>query len=359
MTNFAQLFEQSRFANEVGAGIHLAPNSNGVLRRFGLFAEEFGAVNMKEVVDYSDQGAEKRRMDLTGPSKMWQHPWQLVHRVRLHERLKETATSEKGSGPPAVLRTSSKVLDVDPESGTIVLENGEKINADVILGADGIYSKTRTVVSGHPSKLFGSGKAAFRFLIPRKTALADPEGSKLCQKENELAIIYGADRRVVMYPCENNELLNFVCIHPETESQGGADGWNKSASLEQMLKVYQSFGPAVLALLRLADPETLKVWKLLDMDVLPSWTKGRLALLGDAAHPFLPHQGQGGGIAMEDAACLSVVLARGTLPADVPELLKLYEKIRYERANMIQEYSRQAGKDFVNGKPQIDSKCSS
>lgn len=61
---------------------------------------------------------------------------------------------------------------------------------------------------------------------------------------------------------------------------------------------------------------------------------------------------------MEDAAALSVVLPKGTAPEDVPERLKLYEKIRYERAHKIQDYSRQAGKDWIDGKPQIDSKCS-
>jgi hypothetical protein len=85
-------------------------------------------------------------------------------------------------------------------------------------------------VSGHPSKLFTSGKAAFRFLIPRKAAEADPLTAKVCERGNELAIWYGADRRVVMYPCDSNELLNFVCIHPEGESRGGADGKHYSST---------------------------------------------------------------------------------------------------------------------------------
>jgi 2-polyprenyl-6-methoxyphenol hydroxylase-like FAD-dependent oxidoreductase len=134
------------------------------------------------------------------------------------------ATLEDGAGKPAVLHVLSKVLEVDPETATIKLDNGEVVTADLVLGADGIYSKTRTFVSGHPSKLFTSGKAAFRFLIPRKSALADPAVAKICENDAELAIWYGDDRRVVMYPCDNNELLNFVCIHPEGESQGGADG---------------------------------------------------------------------------------------------------------------------------------------
>ncbi len=66
-------------------------------------------------------------------------------------------------------------------------------------------------------------------------------------------------------------------------------------------------------------------------------------------------QGQGAGQAIEDAAALGTVLPKGTHPSDVPERLQLYEKIRYERAHVIQEYSRQAGRDWVNGKPQIDS----
>lgn len=204
--------------------MHLAPNANGILRRYGLFGEDFGAVNMNGIVDYDDKGSVTRQIDLREPNKLWQHPWHLVHRVRLHEALKQAATSEKGVGPAAVLQTSSKVLEVDPEKARLILESGEQIQADLVLGADGIHSKTRAFVSGHPSRLFTSGKAAFRFLIPKKTALADPEASKSCGKDGELAIWYGSDRRVVMYPCDDNRMLNFVCIHPEEESQGAVDG---------------------------------------------------------------------------------------------------------------------------------------
>lgn len=179
---------------------------------------------MKNLSEYNEKGMPRTQLDLTEQNKMWQHPWQLVHRVRLHNKLKEMATSEEGVGKPALLLVSSKVMEVDPETATIKLENGETDQADLILGADGIYSKTRTFVSGHPSKLHTSGKAAFRFLIPRNTVLADPTVAKICERDAELAIWYGPDRRVVMYPCDNMELLNFVCIHPEGESQGGTDG---------------------------------------------------------------------------------------------------------------------------------------
>ncbi|KPM40651.1 hypothetical protein AK830_g5893 [Neonectria ditissima] len=349
------LYEQSRLASEVGAAVHMAPNANGLLRRWGLIPETFGANLMSAYKEFQPDGALIKHMDLTGPNKQWQHPWQLVHRVSLHDSLKKAATDSNGPGKPATLHTANRVEDIDPAKGTITLAGGTVVEADLILGADGIYSRSRKFVSGQDSKLFSSGKAAFRFLIPRSVAAEDPETSPLVEADNCLSIWYGSDRRVVIYPCNNNEMLNFVCIHPDTESHATAsDEWNKTGSLEQILKIYEGFEPALLKLIQKVAPEELKVWQLLDMEKLPTWVNDKLALLGDAAHPFTPHQGQGAAQAMEDAAALAVVLPRGTAPEDVPERLKLYEKIRYERAHIIQNYSRQAGKDWIDGKPQID-----
>lgn len=104
-------------------------------------------------------------------------------------------------------------------------------------------------------------------------------------------MIFGKDRRVVIYPTRNHELLNFVCIHPTSETEAKdqqADAWQSSANLDKMLEVYKDWDPAVLKILSMADKDTLKVWDLLDMDQLPTWTDGRLVLIGDAAHPFTP-----------------------------------------------------------------------
>jgi 2-polyprenyl-6-methoxyphenol hydroxylase-like FAD-dependent oxidoreductase len=186
-------------------------------------------------------------------------------------------------------------------------------------------------------------------LISRQAAQEDPITAKFAQVIGELNIWYGADRRVVEYPTTNNQLLNFVCIHPEVESEAGSDTWNKGASLEQMLKIYEGFDPAMVALISKADRESLKAWKLLDMEVMSSWVKGKLALLGDAAHPFTPHQGQGAGQAIEDAATLGVVFPRDVKKEEITARLELYQKIRMERAHRIQEYSRIAGSDRKEG----------
>jgi 2-polyprenyl-6-methoxyphenol hydroxylase-like FAD-dependent oxidoreductase len=126
--------------------------------------------------------------------------------------------------------------------------------------------------------------------------------------------------------------------------------------------LFKEFNPVVLTILDQVEPESLKLWTLLDMDKLPTWINDKLALLGDAAHPFLPRrpstlppvhdthewsdQAQGGAAAIEDALSLSAVLPFGTRPADVPERLHLYEKIRYERAHAIQQFTRLAGRDL-------------
>ncbi|KAK2005129.1 FAD/NAD(P)-binding domain-containing protein [Colletotrichum falcatum] len=346
------LYEQSRLANETGAAVHLAPNSNGLLRRWGIYAENFGANPMHHFKERDLHNKGGFDVDMTRSEARWQHPWQLAHRVYLHNELKNVAVAEDGVSPPAKLHVSSKVVGANPEKGEIQLDNGETVQADVVLGADGIYSRVRKFITGTDYKLSRSGKAAFRFLIPTAAALEDPVTAPLIEKEGCLGMWFGADRRIVVYPCNDNQLLNFVCIHPDTESHATTtDGWSKKGSIEQLLKVYQEFDPAVLQLLKKVHPDEVNVWQLLDMEAMPTWVNGKLALLGDAAHPFTPHQGQGAGQAMEDAAALAVVLPNGTSPEDVTERLRLYEQIRRERAHKIQEFSRQAGKDRIPGKP--------
>lgn len=91
----------------------------------------------------------------------------------------------------------------------------------------------------------------------------------------------------------------------------------------------------------MADPATIKLWKLYDRKALGTWIRGSSALLGDAAHPFLPHQGQGGAQAIEDGAALGALFPSGTTPEQVPERLQLYMTSRYDRATLVQNFSRQ------------------
>ncbi|KAI9685836.1 MAG: hypothetical protein M1822_004114 [Bathelium mastoideum] len=340
------ILEQWSGANETGAAIHLAPNANGVLRRLGLYAETFGANRAQCMTEYSLDGSEKFSLDLDKANQIWQHPWLLCHRIHLHSNLSKAATSKEGPGKPADLRYSSKVVSIDPDNATVTTEEGDRIEGDVILGADGVSSITRKMVRGGHVTPFSSGKSAFRFLVSKEEVMRDELTRRFAQREGELIVWYGRDRRIVMYPCENNKLLNFVAMHPDAETAAPSDDWNAGGNRDKLLEVFREFDKTILALLAKANPKTLKVWKLLDMEKLPTWTNNKLALLGDAAHPFLPHQGQGGGVAIEDAASLSVVLPLGTKPSEVASRLQVYESCRYERAHNIQQFTRLAGKDL-------------
>jgi 2-polyprenyl-6-methoxyphenol hydroxylase-like FAD-dependent oxidoreductase len=131
------------------------------------------------------------------------------------------ALDPSSSGPPAKLETKSRVASIDVSNATLVLENGSTFHGDVVIGADGVHSKTRLAVPGGHIKPFSSGKSAFRFLIPRKTLLEDPLTRDFVGNEGLLIMFIAEDRRFVMYPCSNNELLNFVVIHPSGESEAG------------------------------------------------------------------------------------------------------------------------------------------
>lgn len=155
-------------------------------------------------------------------------------------------------------------MDVDVRAATVILEDGQMVQGDLVIGADGVHSATRKKISGKDVKPHGSGKSAFRFLLSRKSAQDDPMTSKFVQKPGEFIIWYAADRRVVVYPTTNNQLLNFVCIHPESESEGGEDSWNTAGQQDHLVRIYKGFSPAMLALLNKADTNSLKVLKSLE-----------------------------------------------------------------------------------------------
>lgn len=280
--------------------------------------------------------------------------WMLAHRVRVHDALNEAALDPDGQGKPCVLNLATAVESVDPETATIVFKDGSTVSSDVVVGADGVHSSARqSVPGGSDAKLFGSGKSGFRFMIHREDTVNDMRTRALCDQEGVFSVVIGSDRRIVMYPTSNNTLLNVLAIHPESETDA-SEGWSTPASVDSLRKVYKGFGPQFQALLSKADAGSLKLWKLCDMESLPAWNHCHLALIGDAAHPFLPHQGQGAAMAMEDAVALGTVLERGLAKSEIPARLELYNVIRYKRACKVQQYTRLAGLDVQEGK--LDSK---
>ncbi|KAK3897610.1 hypothetical protein C8A05DRAFT_47840 [Staphylotrichum tortipilum] len=346
-----RVLDKSDLANDTGAAIHLCPNANGILRRWGVMGETFGACVLSRFVERAMDGNILKDVDLTESNARWPHPWHLVRRAALHRELKRIATAEDGPGIPVTVVPRTRVDKVAPELGLVTLESDQELKAHLVIGADGIYSTTRKAITGK-ADLNHTGKAAFRFVLPRVAAELNPLTVALANQHDTFTVWFGKDRRVVMYSCDDNALLNFVCIYPESESSTPAtdgtprQGWSGDATREIVLNVFRDFDPHLKALIAIADPPSIKVWPLLDMRPLVDWSRDKLVLIGDAAHPCLPYQAQGAAQAIEDAASLAAVLPIGTPPAEVPRRLALFRDFRFGRTVKIQEYSRLMGRDW-------------
>ncbi|KAE8551263.1 hypothetical protein EYB25_007499 [Talaromyces marneffei] len=219
----------------------------------------------------------------------------LAHRVEQHNALKKAVSTLTVDGKaPIEIKTPRRVEKVDPYNAAISFADGTQIQGDLVVGADGVHSISRTSLHIKP---FPSGKSAFRFLLPKQKALDDPETAALVQHIGEQNMWFGVDGRIIMSPTSHNSILNFTIIHPDKESASetaGSDTWDQSTNLDKMLKILKilsSFSLAIVKLLSKVEPESVRVWKLIDMDPLPRLNESRLVLIGDAAHPFFPRIG--------------------------------------------------------------------
>lgn len=206
--------------------------------------------------------------------------------------MKQLAEDPRGHGHPAHIITGWRAIDSDPDIGSVTCEDGSQINGDLLIGADGVHSTTRAAVLkkyDSSAKPFSAGYNCFRFLIPREELLTDPTTKSTFQVMNTFTVWAGEDRKLVCYPCDANETMNFVAIHPAKLSHAtDTTEWNSQGSKATLISIYGTFVPVVRSIIAHAKEDQLRMYPLVDMEVMPGWTNKRLALLGDAAHPFLP-----------------------------------------------------------------------
>ncbi|KAL5337705.1 FAD/NAD(P)-binding domain-containing protein [Aspergillus crustosus] len=330
------VLEQSGFSNEVGAAIHVAPNASRILRDWGCDFDALQAVRCEKMQVWDEVGSLRYTPVVTKDRQRdmgISDEWLLTHRVDLHNALRAAADQEV-EGRKVNIQLSSRVASVDAEAGVVTLENGHTFKGDLVIGADGIHSRTVKSVTGEEPRKESTGQNCFRFLIPIEKMLEDPLTAALVERMGLAGMhaFASEDRRLVVYPCREGRLLNVAGIHPSEIS--GSDvkdaSWLSGGSLEELIEVYQDFSPELQAMCRKA--EDLKLWSLASRAPPKTFVKGKLALVGDAAHPTLPHQGQGGAQSFEDGAALGALFTQDTTPEQVPQRLELYNQVRYERA---------------------------
>ncbi|KXH63220.1 FAD dependent oxidoreductase [Colletotrichum salicis] len=339
------IYEKSSLNNEIGAAINVQTNASRPLVALGMDPVRARFVMATDSrLMRGDTLEVTHELNLGAIANSYGSPWYFAHRVDLHEELKRMATAADG-GPPVTFKLRSEVTSYNPEAASFTLRDGTVVSADLVVVADGIHSGGVEAILGSPNPAFSAAQDNFcyRFLIPMDNVLSDPITSKLYKgAAGGFRIFLGDGKRIATYPCRDGEVLNCIAIfHNEADSFSKED-WHNSVDKSHLLKLFDNFHPSVLALLRKANE--VKQWPLLYRAPIPEWRKGRMILIGDAAHPMLPHQGQGGAQGIEDGVALGVCLYNTIAKDDVIERLKVFEKIRRTRASVVTIFSN-AGQD--------------
>lgn len=211
-----------------------------------------------------------------------------------------------------------------------------KITGDVVIAADGVKSKAREVVLGYEDKPKSSGYAIWRTWFPNNDMLADPATRQFCENGDTFNGWIGADIHFLFSTLKGGADCCWVLTHKDEHDID--ESWSFPGKLSEVLEAIKEWDPLVTKIIEKTPEERLVDWKLVYRDPLPTWVspEGRILLLGDSAHPFLPTSAQGAAQAVEDGVNIAVCLRRGG-KSDVPQAVRAHERIRYERVKAVQK----------------------
>ncbi len=267
------------------------------------------------------------------PSQYVPNKYRVVHRADFHKALMRKA---KDLG--VHLRLNSFVDKIDFTKPSCTLKSGEQLDADLILGCDGLKSRTRELMLGYQDPPKDTGDIAYRILVPASEMKKHKELSFLLENGSRAPLNYwmGPDCHVVCYLLKGGDLYNIVLLCPDNlpEKVTTAPG-----DLEEMRAIFANWDPRLRLLLSLVS-SCLK-WKLQNHDELERWVHetGKVALLGDSCHPTLPYLASGAAMAVEDGAVLGILLAKLSCKADLKHILGIYENMRKSRTTVVVQRS--------------------
>lgn len=321
----ATVYEQAPALGELGAGLVVAPNAARLLRRLptesGLERAGVALESGWEFRRWADGSVLfAQQLGEVCTRRYGEHTW-TMHRTDLLEVLRSAVPAE--AIKPG-RRCTGATQDAD--GVTLSFSSGHPVRADVVVAADGIHSVLREhVTTASPPR--ESGLCAWRSMVPAEAAPA-------MARRPVQTLWLGHRHHLVHYPVSAGRLVNVVAFSPA--GPGEVESWSAVGEVADFAAEFAGWDPRVGELIAAADH--VGRWAVRDHAPLPGWVKGRIALLGDAAHPMLPFYAQGAGQAIEDAAALAVCLSTG--PWDPPAALARYERLRMPRATRVQEASR-------------------
>ncbi|KAK6839178.1 6-hydroxynicotinate 3-monooxygenase [Apiospora arundinis] len=334
-----------------GQGIVIGCNGTKILDTLGYDGARVGAVPLYRfsVFDCRNQKTEETDMRLReryGVDMFGQK------RSDFRDELMRLATApsvELGiKGEPAQMVYNTAVVGLDPEEGVVTLSDGSTAAGDVVIVADGVHSRLRpTIVGEGCPQAKKTGLSVYRVAVSldeANRALSDgglppPPWWQPAAHRNTQIFLNGPEgsrRFVTLYPLRNHAYFNMSCIlATQTSSKSTTESWNADGDRGKMLE-YFGWDEGLKRILGAAAE--VKTWELQDLETLPTWTRARAMLIGDAAHAMTPLQGQGANMSIEDAEGLRLLIA-GDAPGeettvrreDVPAILRRIESVRRPR----------------------------
>lgn len=330
-----RVYEQAAALGEVGAGLSITPNAVKGLRLLeldGYLAQEANRPLM-QWTRHGETDEELVAIDRTHCESEYGAPYYQMHRADFHAELVRRCLALD----PDLLRLGTEVIALEPgESGTqLLLQDGRRESAGIVVGADGLRSAIRRGVFGEDTLEF-TGQVAWRGLIPANELPAwcvEPASNNWI----------GPGRTFVAYPVRGKRLVNFVGF--ARSDAWVEESWSVRASPGELRAAFAGWCEPVTTILDVVAERECFRWGLFSRQPLDTLVRDHVVLIGDAAHPMLPFFGQGASSAIEDA----VILARCFVQASSPsEAVAMFDRARRQRVTFLQQESN-LGADRLQG----------
>ncbi|MEM9938714.1 MAG: FAD-dependent monooxygenase [Pseudomonadota bacterium] len=327
-----EVLEQAPALGEIGAGLQISPNAMKVFEALEIDRDLAGVAFRPEAIELrmGESGMHLIRSPLGETAlKRWGSPYFHVHRADLVRVLQDAIQARA----PEAVRLGASVTGYEQAGGKVfaILSDGSRVEADVLIGADGIHSAVREQMLGPDAPVF-TGNVAWRAVVPVEALGAHAP-------RPVAGAWMGRGKHAVTYLLRRGALANLVAVVERDDWTG--ESWSAQGSKAEALQDFAGWHPTITTLIETS--ETLYRWALYDRPPLACWTDGQVALLGDAAHPMLPFMAQGAAMAIEDAWALAASLDQDR---PIETSLQAYQTERLPRTSRIQSGSRANAKTF-------------